>query len=148
MKWEKVVYAVIIVLLYLPLVFLGVNVFFPETDYPQVECPPRAVDGDNTASEECFQEFEKDRRAYQEERRSIEGWKYFSIVIVNFIALLVALAPLSPSIVYGLFMGSTLATFFSTWIYFDARSIPGFIVLLLLFALTIFFIQRLSKKKK
>ena len=145
MNWTDAVYSLVIILLYLPLVFLGANVLFPEFDtYPEFEClrPVDPASADTAEFEACQQGHKAQLESYRENKRSYDAWKYFFIVIVNLIALLIALAPFNPSIVYGLFVGSTFASFFSTWIYFDARSLPGFLILVVIFAVTIFFIQR------
>lgn len=147
MNWEETVYAVVIVLLYLPLVFLGANVLFDnDLIYPEYPCA-RPVDPAQIDTA-CQADFEDDLATYNEARRDSAAKKYVFVVLLNLGALLVSLAPLRSSISYGLFVGSTLATFFGTWIYFEAKSVVGFVVLLVIFAITLVFIQKRKGKKK
>lgn len=157
-NWKKVLYAVIVALLFLPLVFMGANVFFdeyPDRDYERDKCyQPTPVKLEGEAAEQqrleqnaCLQKYEEERKEYHENKRVYDGWKYVFITVVSLIALLAAIfIPLDVSIVYGLFSGSVLATFFSTWIYFQSRSKIGFGLLVVIFILCVYFIDKQRKK--
>ncbi|HIG95678.1 TPA: hypothetical protein HA249_02190 [Candidatus Woesearchaeota archaeon] len=171
--WRKVLYAVIVLLLYIPMVYLGTNVFFtkyswsnsyyrgddcylkyPYPAQPAPEVRPEAKtlspqDGLYESRQKCTREEEEKRLAFEAEKRQYDGWKYVVLSIINLIAMLVAIfVPLDSSILYGLFSGAVLTTFTSTWIYFESRSKVGFGLLVLVFILCVGFIQKLRKTQK
>lgn len=153
---KVVIYTLIIILLYLPLVFMGANVFFPKYNgyyQPSEPCyKPYPADRDMTKGEmaeydkrqqECNAREQAAQKKFEEEKRSYDSQKYVFITAVNFIALLAAIfITMDASVVFGLFIGSTIATFFSTWIYFDTRSKIGFGILVLIFIATVYFINK------
>ena len=156
MEWNKILYSVIVIVLYLPVVFMGANVFFEDLDYPRDECFRKTVveisEEERVEQENCLNSYQDKINEYEREKKIIDGWKYIFIVALSLVALLGALLlPLDSSIRMGLFLGASLASFFSTWIYFQSRSIIGFIVLILIFVGSLFFIQKhllFSKKKR
>lgn len=160
MNWTKLIYVLIIVLLYVPMVFLGANVFFPKytgTDsyyhgpdcynkypYPSTE---KISDAQALAisekQEQCNKEFQEQEIIWQQGKNAYEGQKYMFIVIFNLIILLIALfIKFQDAIVMGLFMGSIATTFGSTIRYFESKSKIGFVVLVITFFATLFFINR------
>lgn len=153
---RTVIYALIVILLYLPLVFMGANVFFPKYSHyyqPTETCyKPYPADADRNKEaaveyekiqQECSFREQAAQRAFEEEKRSYDSQKYVFITAVNFIALLASIfITMDASVVFGLFIGSTIATFFSTWIYFDTRSKIGFGILVLIFIATVYFINK------
>ncbi|MBI1970974.1 hypothetical protein HYS47_04460 [Candidatus Woesearchaeota archaeon] len=160
MEWTKVLYALIITLLYIPLAFMGANVFFPKFDqfdyYQGKDCyapMQRAMPDGKVSTEEqlaydqrvreCNEAQEKERKAWEEKKRTYDSQKYIFIVAVNLVALLAAIfITLDTSILFGLFLGSTITTFFSTWIYFNTKSKIGFIVLVVIFIASVYFVNR------
>lgn len=134
---------------------MGANVFFPDygpSDYPSYapcDLPrPSALSTDKQAvyeadNQDCYQKQEESRKAYEKNKREYESNKYLFISLANLIALLaVIFITLDPTIVIGLFFGSTLATFFSTWIYFSTKSRTGFAVLVIIFVATVYLLHR------
>ncbi|HIH25425.1 MAG TPA: hypothetical protein HA226_01475 [Nanoarchaeota archaeon] len=152
--WKIILFAAIIIILYIPLVFMGANIFFPKYDYTNYpmynECymsKPMPVNGyDNTTQEQinkCQQEQNKIQQDYEKQKRTYDGWKYLSIVIFCLLTIGAALLlKLNDSVMYGLFLGATITTFASTIIYFTTRSKIGFAILVLIFITTIFFITK------
>jgi uncharacterized membrane protein YhaH (DUF805 family) len=164
MRWLDTLFSVVIVLLYIPMVFLGANVFFSEYTgsdswYRGDEClnkiPRPTVDQTELQREElvlerdaCTTAQNNARIAFEDSKRDYEGNKYVFIVIFNLVILLAALAipRLQDAVVSGLFLGSTLTTFFATIGYFETRSKIGFVILVITFGVIIYFINK-SKDK-
>ncbi|MEK6905015.1 MAG: hypothetical protein AABX24_01300 [Nanoarchaeota archaeon] len=164
MNWTKLLYGLMIVMLYVPMVFLGANVFFPEytgtnayyhgpyTDcygkypYPvdseKLSTPERAVIDEN--QRKCNEEFQKVQEKFEEAKLSYEGRKYVFISLFNLGILLLALSlpKLQDSVTMGLFMGSIAATFGGTIRYFDTKSKIGFAILVVTFFAVLYFINR------
>jgi len=155
MDWVKVLLSLVIILLYIPMVFMGANVFFPKftgsesyysayKDCGYVDNPnaPQAVWINNAT---CQEEQRQAQIAFDMEKNAYDGNKYIFIVLLNLVVLLFAVfVSIEESVVIGLFLGSTLTTFFSTWTYFETKSKIGFGILVAIFFITIYFI---SKKK-
>lgn len=145
MKWKSVVFAVAIALLFIPMVFLGVNTFFPEADYSDCDsipiCGPDAADDclegrELTAqAKECYEEQDKIREKY-------DGSKYITIIVICLIASMIMLVKLDKSIVFGLFTGIVITAFVGTIRYISSKSYIGFALLVVLFFVIIFFIQK------
>ena len=163
MNWTKLLYVLMIVLLYVPMVFLGANVFFPEytgtnayyhgyTDcyskYPYPAVPEKLTDKERTAIDEnqrkCNEDFQKAQEEFEQAKLSYEGRKYVFISLFNLGILLLALflPKLQDSVTMGLFMGSIAATFGGTVRYFDTKSKIGFAVLVVTFFAMLYFINR------
>ena len=169
MNWSTFFYVLIITFVYVPMVFMGVNVFFPDfvrDDFyryesnchqkfrlPQEFSEQQRLNYDDDLSA-CLEEFQEKRVVYEEEKREYESWKYLFVTGFNLIILLIATFVLmGESVMMGLFLGSVTATFFATVNYMDTKSKLGFTVLVVLFFLTLFFINRrkevfLTNKKK
>ena len=164
MNWTKLLYVLIIILLYVPMVFVGANVFFPQytgtNSYyhgPSQDCyqkypygvepdkltqPQReAIDANQRA---CQEDFNKEQEKFEQGKLAYEGTKYVFIAIFNLVILLLALflPRLQDSVTMGLFLGSIAATFGATIHYFDTRSKIGFIILVITFLAMLFFINR------
>ena len=164
MDWTKLIYVLIIVLLYVPMVFVGANVFFPEYtgvnayyQGPYGDCYskypyPEKVDSISTEERavidvhqrECQEQFQQEQRDFEQKKLAYEGKKYIFIALFNLAVLLIALfiPLLQESVVMGLFLGSVVATFGATIRYFDTRSKIGFGVLVVTFFVTLYFINR------
>ncbi len=165
MNWTKLLYVLIIILLYIPMVFLGANVFFPEyagsNSYyrgPYEDCylkypTPEMVTNNltNTEREEisqsqikCQEETMNKERAWQNQKNAYEGKKYVMVTLFNLLVLLIALfiPLLQDSVIMGLFLGSLAATFGATLRYFDTNSKIGFIVVVLTFFVMLYFINK------
>jgi len=163
MNWTKLLYILIIVLLYVPMVFLGTNVFFPKytgsnayyrgyddcyTKYPYPEKPETISQAERSALDqhqrECQEEYQQKADAFEQEKLGYEGWKYVLIALFNLAILLMALfvPKLQDSVSMGLFLGSIAATFGATIRYFDTRSKIGFIILVVTFFVMLYFINR------
>ncbi|MBI2668899.1 hypothetical protein HYX14_03590 [Candidatus Woesearchaeota archaeon] len=164
MNWTKLFYVFIIALIYVPMVFLGSNVFFPKytginsyyqgpyddcynkysspaTSDTLTDVQQQAID---VKRAQCQEQQQEKQRIWEEEKRAYEGPKYLFIVLFNLAVLLMALfvPKLQDSVMMGLFLGSTIATFSATMIYFDTNSKLGFGVLVVTFLAILFFINR------
>ncbi len=164
MNWTKLLYVLIIVLLYVPMVFLGANVFFPEytgtnsyyhpagTDcyqkYPYPANPDTLTTSQreaiDTHQRECQDEFNQENEKFEQAKLQYEGKKYVFIALFNLAILLLALflPLLQDSVTMGLFLGSIAATFGATIRYFDTQSKIGFGILVITFFAMLFFINR------
>ena len=163
MNWTKLLYVLIIVLLYVPMVFLGANVFFPQytgqqafyrgdTDcyikYPYPAQPEKLADAQRQAIDEnqrkCNLELQQKQEDFEQAKLQYEGKKYSFIALFNLAILLIALfVPLlQDSVMMGLFLGSTAATFGATVRFFDTKSKLGFIILVITFFIVLYFINR------
>ncbi len=152
MDWIKVLLSLVVILLYIPLVFMGANVFFPEyagsDSYysPYKNCGFTTGEGSTTIYEQnntCMNEQQAEQKAFEQAKAKYDGNKYIFIVVLNLLVLLIALfISLDESVIIGLFLGSTLTSFFSTWTYFNTQSKIGFGVLFVIFFVTIYFITK------
>ncbi|MFA6460956.1 MAG: hypothetical protein WCV90_01715 [Candidatus Woesearchaeota archaeon] len=161
MNWTKLLYVLIIVLIYVPMVFLGANVFFPKytgTDsyyQPSIDCyskyPTPAMDkatsveiaAANDKQQKCYEENIQKQKEFDQAKNAYDGWKYVFIALFNLVIILFALfVPMQDSIIMGLFMGSIVATFGATIGYFQTNSKIGFGVLVVTFFVMLFFINR------
>ena len=155
MDWKNIIYTLIIILLYIPIVFMGANVLFPKYDlsnyyqgkhcyepayYPQHQ-PPMA--DEQKAIDTCTRQENEERQVYDEAKRKYDSWKYIFILGVNLVALvvLVTFSFLTP-IKIGLFSGIAISSFVSTMQYFESKSIIGLILVVIVFIGTVFIIQK------
>ena len=159
MDWRNVVYSLIIVLLYVPTVFLGANVFFPDYDgYFQEKgncyaARPIAEDIDSEEQklmDECWEEQNAERQAWEDEKDEYDSWKYIFIIGVNIVALiLLVVLGLMQSVKIGLFAGVAVSSFAATIGYFESKSLVGFVLVVIVLIGTILIMQkRLIEKKK
>ena len=100
-NFHKIISSLIITILFIPLVFMGANVFFPKFDsYNEFKpCYPprptgltaeRSIEFDEE-NRKCMEESEAKRKVWQEEKNQYDSWKYIFIVAVCLVALLAAL---------------------------------------------------------
>ncbi|OIO62734.1 hypothetical protein COY26_00040 [Candidatus Woesearchaeota archaeon CG_4_10_14_0_2_um_filter_33_10] len=151
MDWKKIVFAIAICLIYIPMVFMAVTTFFPKT--PVNECYvdykyPIAAEGkelNQTQLDEYNRNMRECEISFESERTKYDGWKFIVIMIVNIIATLFMLMKLDKSIIFGLFFGVVITAFTATINYMESRSVIGFALLVFLFGLIIYFVNRLSK---
>ncbi len=156
-NFHKIISSLIITILFIPLVFMGANVFFPKFDsYNEFKpCYPprptgltaeRSIEFDEE-NRKCMEESEAKRKVWQEEKNQYDSWKYIFIVAVCLVALLAALfIPMAFNIKMGLFIGAAISAFASTLIYFGTKSKMGFALLVILFIIAIFFVNKERKK--
>ncbi len=161
MNWTKLLYVLIIVLIYVPMVFLGANVFFPKytgmnsyydqagTDcyykypIPTAKATPEEAAAINEKQQKCNEENQAAQKVWEKEKNTYDGWKYVFIALFNLAIILFALfVPMQDSIVMGLFLGSIVATFGATIGYFQTNSKIGFGVLVVTFFVMLFFINK------
>lgn len=164
MQWTKLLYVLIIALIYVPMVFLGANVFFPKytgadsyyhgpyqdcyQKYPYSERPDTLAEAERLKvaedQQKCNEEFQKAQQAWEEEKRAYDSWKYVFIAFFNLIILMGALfiQKLDDSVILGLFVGSIIATFAATISYFQTNSRLGFGLLVLTFIAVVYFVHR------
>jgi len=174
MNWTKLLYVLVITLLYVPMVFLGANVFFPEYTgsqghYRDKQCYPPYPISERLAPEQqemisrerqaeidqCLTEERQERLVWEEQRAVYDGYKYMAIVGFNLVMLFIILFfTLKEAIIQGLFTGAVVATFGATIRYWDyARTKIGFALLLITFFVVLYFINKrqdalLPKKKR
>lgn len=153
MQWVKVLLSLVVILLYIPLVFMGANVFFPEYtgshsyySYNK-DCSyspnPKEAQPIFQQNQSCVDEQTLEQQAFERAKAQYEGNKYTFIVVLNLLVLLIALfVTFDESVIIGLFLGSTLTSFISTWTYFSSQSRIGFAVLFVIFFVTIYFITK------
>lgn len=152
MKVSRYIYAGIILLIYIPLVFMGANVFFPkytgaESYYSYEECNLPQPVGQEVKTNECFREQEKNRIAFEKEKNNYNVRKYLFVVIFSLISLIViSLIKIEDVIKLGIFSGATISTFVSTLMYFNTKSKIGFSVLVLIFILVVYYINKNKKE--
>lgn len=151
-NWKKVIFAIAIALLYIPMVYLGINTFFPDT--PTDRCyeavpVPRCLPED----EGCLQKEQlssKERQdcydKQQQEKREYEGKKYIVLMIICLLTSLIMLTKIEQSVIYGLFFGVVITAFTGTIRYIDSKSMIGFFLMVALFLIIILFVQRFRKK--
>jgi len=145
MKWKQSLFTLCILALYIPTVFLGVNLFF-DTIENDCRYPIAKI---NTSNEELTQNEDKYQdcfSTYQDLRNTQNGWKYVIILIVTNLTI-VALFITRPknSIKLGLFFGTVITSFIATLIALNAKSIIGFILMVLFIILIIIQISRFKK---
>lgn len=157
--WTKILYTAIVILLYVPLVLIGVRTFLPEyTDYYSYpiyeDCYMKyayPVDGNITQEQgdeqtQCLQNQQDQQKAYEQEKRHYDAWKYLTVLGFTLITLVsVIFIPLDLPIRIGLFAGAAMTAFVSTIEYFNTESIPAFFVLVVVFILVLYIIQKRSK---
>lgn len=162
MDWKKLLYVLVIALLYVPMVFLGSNVFFPKytgTDsyfQPTENCYPYApekltVDEQRTLTEEqnaCNARMRAEEKVWNEARAEYNGNKYAGIIGFNLLILLMALfVPWMEVVRIGLFFGAVITAFGATVSYWDyARSKIGFTLMVVVFFVVLWFINKWAKK--
>lgn len=154
MDWTKALLALVVILLYIPLVFMGANVFFPEytgshsyySGYRNCEVMKGSVAVPAyEQNQTCTDEQQAAQNAFEQAKAKYDGNKYIFIVGLGLFVLLLALfISFDESVIIGLFLGSVLTSFFSTWIYFSTQSKIGFAILVVIFFITLFFITKLK----
>lgn len=78
----------------------------------------------------CIDEQNLAQREFESLKADYDSNKYIFIVLLNLIVLIVVLlVSMENSILIGLFLGSTITSFSSTWIYFSTKSKIGFGIL-------------------
>ncbi len=132
---------------------MGANVFFPDYldkyDNKYEFCAPKIVNEERQVegSSECEEQRQAHQEVYFQEWQKYNSWKYFFITIVNLLSILAIIRiKLDESIKLGLFSGAIATTFFATWIYFEAQSKPGFVVLGTILVASIYIINKKIKK--
>ncbi len=164
MNWSKILFTLIIALIFVPLAFMGANVFFPDYTgdhsyyygndcygkYPMAQpvVPPANATSKELVQErarfdQCLEDEKNEREGFEQDKRAYDAQKYIFITVLCLIALVAAIfIKLADSVMLGLFLGSTVSTFVATWIYFDTKSKIGFGVLVLIFIAAVYFINR------
>lgn len=149
--WRKIVFAIAICLLYIPMVYMGVNTFFPKT--PRDTCYDTSVPMkmQENATDEQWIEYNRKmtecENSYQDEREKYDGWKFIVIMIINIVFAFVMLLNLDKSIIFGLFFGVVITAFTATIRYIESRTIIGFFLLIVLFGIIIYFVNSMRNKK-
>ena len=158
MNWTKLIYVLIIVLLYIPMVFLGANVFFPKYTgqnahfYDYKQCYPYPSDKITSEQQaeidqkqlQCQKDQQQAQQTFEEQKQQYESQKYIFVTIFNLLILSLALflPMLQDSVSMGLFVGSIATTFGATIRFFDTNSKIGFIILVITFFAMLYFINR------
>ncbi len=167
-NWIKLLYVLVIALLYVPMVFLGANVFFPKFTGTESywrgaeECYPQyAPNAQMTAEEqktmtaeqqaktnECLAKQRVAEQAWNEERNVYNGWKYSLITGFNLVILVLAiLLPLTDAVLMGVFIGTVVTAFAATVSYWDyARTKLGFVLMLVTFFVVLWIVNKQAKK--
>ncbi|MBW2988088.1 hypothetical protein DRJ48_00845 [Candidatus Woesearchaeota archaeon] len=151
---KRVWFAIAIALLYIPLIFLGVNTFFPEIKdtcsqrAAMVVCPPteNQTQGCVTNRSTKIANFQGCYETQRAEREQQNKAKYIAIISICILTWLFILRSKQWSIRYGLFAGVLVTALLATIIYIQNRSIIGFILLLMLFLFVIRFVEKEATK--
>lgn len=158
-SWMKLIYSLIVIFLYVPLVFVGVRTFLPEyTDYYTYpvykDCYGYNYDNTQCLSleekqeamelrDQCLADQQAEQKTYDDAKRDYDTWRYLAILGIAVLTLvLMMFITFDTPIKIGLFIGSAAAVFISTMQYFETKSIPAFIVLLVVFCIIVFVIQK------
>ena len=150
MKSQKYIYVGVILLIYIPLVFMGANIFFPnftgpDSHYRYVECPSKSLDLE--PDRDCFNKQENSRLEFEREKSSYNAYKYIFVVVISLISLLIINFINVESIIkLGIFLGAIISTFISTLVHFNTNSKIGFAILVLIFILVIYYINKNKQK--
>jgi uncharacterized integral membrane protein len=171
--WTKLLYVLVIALLYVPMVFLGSNVFFPKFTGSESyfrgteECYPRFAPSDKLPLEEqqriseeqqkqineCQERMRVQEKIFNDERAVYNGWKYAAITGFNLlILLLIVFIAFTDAVTIGIFFGTVVTAFAATVSYWEyARTKIGFILMLITFFVVLFVVNKRAKafvKKK
>jgi len=148
-SWKKTFFGLAICLLYIPMVFMAVNTFFPKISdntcyessysYPV----PEKLNETEVALREA--KMRECNNLFQAEQTKYDSWKLILIMVINIIAASVILLNLDKSIRYGLFFGIVITAFAATIRYGNSRSIPGFVLLVCLFGFIIYLVNLWKK---
>jgi uncharacterized integral membrane protein len=166
-NWMKLLYVLVIALLYVPMVFLGANVFFPKFTGTESyfrgteECYPRypiseklaPVEQQALAEEqqakinECLAEQRVLEQQWNEERSVYNGWKYAAITGFNLvILLLIVFMTFTDAVSMGIFFGTVVTAFAATVSYWDyARTKIGFVLMLITFFVVLFIVNKRAR---
>ena len=166
-NWTKLLYVLVIALLYVPMVFLGSNVFFPKFTGSESyfrgmeECYPRFAPSDKLPLEEqqrisdeqqqqinaCQERMREQERIFNEERSVYNGWKYAFITGFNLIILLLILfIAFTDAVTIGIFFGTVVTAFAATVTYWEyARTKLGFILMLITFFVVLYVVNKRAR---
>ncbi len=166
-NWIKLLYVLVIALLYVPMVFLGSNVFFPKftgTDsyfrgteecYPRYPISEKLAPAEQQAlseeqqakTNECLARMRVAEDRWNEERNVYNGWKYAAITGFNLlILLLVIFITFTDVVSMGVFFGTVVTAFAATVSYWEyARTKVGFILMLVTFFVVLFIVNKRAK---
>lgn len=154
MEKKKIIFSIAICLLFIPMVYLGVNTFYP-IDYGEESCYRKAMLDCKFNESGCMEQNDKytiEEQAcvqkMQSERRTQESYRYITLVIICIISALITLLNFEKSINYGIFFGVVITAFTATIRYIDSRSKTGFFLMVLLFIIVVLFIQRQRDDEK
>ena len=160
MKWKKIVFAIAICLLYIPMVFMAVNTFFPKTSVNECYTPYRSGPVmPEKASETQMNEYNakiaeydaaimKCNNSFEIERKHYDSWKFIVIMVLNILVALVMLLNIDKSVIFGLFFGVIITAFTATIRYMESSSIVGFILLVCLFGMVVYFVNSRGRNEK
>lgn len=158
--WRSVAFSLAVCLLYVPMVYLGVNTFFPELPentcylsvrpayppYGKPECNCTAAEKQAAAQAASDQEILECNAAWQQQRRDAEAGRYVGIMLISLVGSIALLLKLEKSVTTGMFIGVVVTAFIGTVRYIETRTVAGFALLVALFLIVIAYIQRQRKK--
>jgi RsiW-degrading membrane proteinase PrsW (M82 family) len=125
---KKVSFVLAVLILFVAVVQVGLGTFWPNPD------------------DACLAEDRAAREAHDEASKDVNAIKFIVGTVISLLAVLIVLfVKFNNNIVYGLFGGAVFNQLFTLGYARDENYI-GFVALLILFVVVIFFIQRNSKK--
>lgn len=140
---KKVSFILAIVILFVAVVQVGLNTFWPNPEYPISDC---YIKNTSEPDEACLAEDRIAQEKYQDSQDGVNRIKFIIGTLISlFAVLLVLFVKFNESIIYGLFSGAIFNMLFTLGFARD-KNLIGFIALLALFVIVIFFVQRKSKK--
>ncbi len=156
MTWQHVLYALAIALIYVPMVFLGANAFFPDTQNQYEDCYSRfpfpvAQPDLQIVNDTLAQERTACGLRVEESMKAQKAYRFIFISSITLVALLLAafIVSLPFAISLGLFLGGVISSFIASLSYMDANSRLGFGILVVLFVVVLVCVYRwVSKKTK
>jgi hypothetical protein len=153
-KIRDVVFILAIVILYIPTVQLATTTIIPQDQYTYPVYDPcikpystNASAQELQAQNECIQKQQDENNAQQEARQEKDTVRFIFACLVSFITVLIVAFIAFPMVInYGLFIGSVVNVLFSLRFSVE-KSLVGLILLVVLFIISIIFINKQLREK-
>jgi len=143
-KLKEIGYILAIVILFIPAVQLGLSTFVESPDEPEYRsCYIKEIEEVNDA---CEAEHELVWDEYRKEKGDSDVLKFIIVSIVGLVTILATIfATLQPTVKYGLFTGAVVNEFVSFLMFNIKKSMIGLVLLVVLFILVVWFINKDEK---
>lgn len=143
-KLKEIGYILAIVILFIPAVQLGLSTFVDSPDEPEYRsCYIKEI---GEVNEACEAEHELIWEEYRKEKGDSDVLKFIIVSIVGLVTILATIfATLQPTVKYGLFTGAVVNEFVSFLMFNIKKSMIGLVLLVVLFILVVWFINKDEK---